>query len=311
MSASGERMPKITDLAQLIQPRTVEATESAARLVLAAGAEPGLVVALRGEISGPYSRWARTLPATFPLTLVAATDGATTIAEAVVPDPCYWSPALAHTYRLDAEAEFADGSRRELRAQIGLERWGADGANLRREGQRVVLRAAAATGSHAELEAARDAEMALVVTAPSDEFCAEASELGVAIVADLRGRSFADYVQPLRAVAWRPAVVAVLADHRAPPRLPHALPPRVAARVLRTADWPFIHLWSPWLNVIAVELDAGEPLTWNPFLKGRPVIAIRRGVSYADLHEARAACDQLQAGLAPEFNLAGYFVAPD
>jgi hypothetical protein len=33
-------------------------------------------------------------------------------------------------------------------------------------------------------------------------------------------------------------------------------------------------------------------------------------VAYADFDEARAACDRLQAELAPEFDLAGYFVAP-
>ena len=40
-----------------------------------------------------------------------------------------------------------------------------------------------------------------------------------------------------------------------------------------------------------------------------PVIAIRRGESYADFTTARAACDRLQAQLSPEFNLAGYFIA--
>jgi hypothetical protein len=38
------------------------------------------------------------------------------------------------------------------------------------------------------------------------------------------------------------------------------------------------------------------------------VIAIREGGTYADLQTARLACDHLQAALAPEFDLAGYFV---
>jgi hypothetical protein len=60
-------------------------------------------------------------------------------------------------------------------------------------------------------------------------------------------------------------------------------------------------------DVVAVELAAEErPPSWMASL-GKPVIAIRRGGAYANLHEARAACDRLQAELAPEFDLAGYF----
>ena len=61
-------------------------------------------------------------------------------------------------------------------------------------------------------------------------------------------------------------------------------------------------------DVIAVELAEGDrPPAWIAKVS-KPVIAIRRGRVYADFFEARAACDRLQAELAPDFNLAGYFV---
>ena len=48
-----------------------------------------------------------------------------------------------------------------------------------------------------------------------------------------------------------------------------------------------------WARILAVELHEGErPPAWLA-ASGKPVIAIRRGVSYADFHEARAACDRL------------------
>ena len=62
------------------------------------------------------------------------------------------------------------------------------------------------------------------------------------------------------------------------------------------------------VGAIVAKLDDGErPPRWMATC-GRPVVAIRRGAAYAGFEEARIACDRLQAELAPEFDLAGYFV---
>src|SRR5690606_20877305 len=60
---------------------------------------PGADAALRltGTIEGPTSRYARTLPAVTRITGGVAGDGI--LAEAILPEPCFWSPELPYLYR--------------------------------------------------------------------------------------------------------------------------------------------------------------------------------------------------------------------
>jgi glycosyl hydrolase family 2 len=77
-------------------------------------------VNLRGQLRGPFCSIARTLPATFGFGQ-AAGDRPNS-AEAVVTDPCLWSPEMPHLYQVDIEA--LDGERivAEYHGTIGLER---------------------------------------------------------------------------------------------------------------------------------------------------------------------------------------------
>ena len=63
-------------------------------------------------------------------------------------------------------------------------------------------------------------------------------------------------------------------------------------------------------QAIIVELQSDQRPPTSLATLNKPMIAIRRGVAFNNLHEARAACDRLQAELAPEFDLAGYVVGP-
>lgn len=151
--------------------------------------------------------------------------------------------------------------------------------------------------------------MAMLVTRPDDAFCEEAGRIGGALVVDLRGQ-ISNWTTALRRFAWFPAVMLVLVDDDAPSPLDGVGSSLVAANVIDAESGPDRLARQPWVSVLAVELEPDQrPPAWVAVC-GKPVIAIRRGVSYADFHEARAACDRLQADLAPEFNLAGYFVAP-
>jgi hypothetical protein len=51
---------------------------------------------LRGMVVGPRSRYAKTLPARLSLRPVKATAGL--LAEAFVPDPCFWSADSPYLY---------------------------------------------------------------------------------------------------------------------------------------------------------------------------------------------------------------------
>jgi Glycosyl hydrolases family 2 len=81
----------------------------------AAGHEP---ITLRGMLRGPYCEKARTLPAEFPFQDLSPARPLT--AEAVVPDPCLWSPDLPHLYRADVEAICGAQVIAEYHGEIGL-----------------------------------------------------------------------------------------------------------------------------------------------------------------------------------------------
>ncbi|MBA3483569.1 MAG: hypothetical protein H0T51_17315 [Pirellulales bacterium] len=156
----------------------------------------------------------------------------------------------------------------------------------------------------------RNAEVALVIPHPNREQCEVADENGVAIVADLR-ESAIDFDDLLQ-LTTHPAVAIILIDgHQVYScdvlRIPKGSPIAVA---IYPDDDPAVSVQIPpaWCNLIAVDLESdARPPAWLANC-GKPVVAIRSGQAYSDFYQARAACDRLQAELAPEFNLAGYFV---
>ena len=81
------------------------------------GMEPERVV-LRGTLRGPYCERSRTLPAE-----IAFRDaGKPGLIEALVPDPCTWSPELPHLYQADVEARQGQRVLAEYHGTIGLRR---------------------------------------------------------------------------------------------------------------------------------------------------------------------------------------------
>jgi hypothetical protein len=300
-----------TEIFERVEPWCFTHGESEAKFVLSV-AEPvnatgSSAVEIRGALDGPYCTTARTLPTQYALR--AGVDStAHAFAMAQVADPCFWTPALPFLYQLDLDVTL-DSRETKIDAMVGLRRWACDGASFRLNRKRVVLRGAAApqTGE-STLGIARASEAVLIVRDPPDAFCREASRHGVALIADLRGCA-AKTPARLKLLAWHPSVLVALVDDRdwscsiLSPIVPASCVVKATSDAATSAD-------RPWARALTVELHAGErPPAWLAE-SGKPVIAIRRGVSYADFHEARAACDQLQADLAPEFDLAGYFVAP-
>ncbi|MGI9428380.1 MAG: hypothetical protein ACR2NM_06965 [Bythopirellula sp.] len=295
-----------------------EQTESSASVVLEFPRD-GDVAALTGRLVGPHCQVARTLPADFsfkkttlPANLPEALsylNGVTWYKTQVI-DPCYWTPELPFLYDLQLAVEFEDGSSVDRQLRVGLTRWGPQWRDLRLENRRIVLRGASIEQPTVDvIPAARDASSALLITQYDDSFCAAADQAGVIVGLDLR--NVADSIDSiLTRLDFSPSVFLVIVDpdrHRSADfqgRLAShcivadCLSPRATAEDYANSS-----------TVVAFELDADErPPSWLS-MSSRPVIAIRRGKDYADLVEARAACDRLQAELAPEFDLAGYFVA--
>ncbi len=273
----------------------------------------GRLASFSGNLIGPHCSYARTLPATFSIpSCEGGSPGISNMSQQIaITDPCYWTPQLPYLYNFEGEMKLADGTEQSWSHTVGFRRWEVEGRNLRLERRRIVLRGAvAAAESVVDLQAARDAEVTLIVKEPSDSFLQQASESGVMVIADLRSVD-TDLTPHLIKLAWQPSVALVLLSfthNRYGFYVPHSqtlghMVHASAQLVPESVDYE-------WPSIVLVELNAGEqPPHWLA-ITDKPVIVIRRGEDYSDFAAARAACDHLQAELAPEFDLAGYFVTP-
>jgi hypothetical protein len=282
-------------------------TEHEARLMVwLAEIDARPVAEISGKLTGPHSAYARTLTTDFLLESFAPTKNMAACGEFVVVDPCYWTPSLPFLYELTVDVHFASGETITLRRDVGLRRWQASGPNFRLERVRTVLRGATASAHDpAILEVARDHEAAILVTTPGDEFCRAASRMGVGLVADVRRT---DATRELHRLSQHVCVLVALCDGA--PEAPggSSLSRPLLAVAISASSKEGGADAAAWADMVAVELSPGErPPVWLATYN-QPVVAIRHGETSADLRRARTACDRLQAELAPEFNLAGYFV---
>ncbi|MEX2172023.1 MAG: hypothetical protein WD851_22065 [Pirellulales bacterium] len=272
-----------------------EATESLARvrlrptdMKLPTGATLG------GTLAGPRCRYARTLPAVFPVRDVNGT------AEVLVTEPCYWTADLPFLYDLRIEVRNG-GTIIESREQpIGLRRLSVRGSSVFVEGKRFVFRAARLPSDKPiDWQAWRDARLAMYVVDPDEELCQSASEQGIWMVAEMSGGSLPNHVMNCPAVA---IVVVTPAELASAERLSGG-----ALIGARTTDDGFVPK-APNPDLLVREVQdiavSKRELAGCP----RPVVVIRSHESFTSLAAARATCEQLQRDLAPELNLAGYIV---
>jgi hypothetical protein len=271
-------------------PRLRIATDSAAEVELRQ--VDGSASAISGVVYGPRCEYARTLPTQFRVA-----DGRVTI-----PEPCYWTPKLPFLYELAADESGVDGVA-AIRT-LGLRRLAARGPSLYWESRRMVLRGARLPALAADRVAAvRSAEAAVLLQRPSREQCAIGDRYGVALVADERSSPSANEV--MERLAGSPSVALVLfrAD-----QLPPDAEKGLGGGCLLTACLRGDEAPPAWADALAVEVGPAERPPAALADAGKPVIVIRRGAPYPDVQAARSACDRLQAELAPQFDLAGYFV---
>ena len=294
------------DERQIIGVRLAEASASRA-LVEVSGLAAAAKWDVSGVLRGPMCQYARTLPAAYQSAVDAT--GQVTFA---VPEPCYWTPELPFLYRLTLEWKGAGGTAAPFDRTVGLRGLYCRRRDLMLESKRFVLRGGRANRLDIEeLPLARKAETALVVDDPSDELCEAASLKGVLLLADLRSVGEL-WLRRVEEFAWMPAVAMALVsaeqlraavDGRDGVKVAIDVP--VAQVVDCSAPASVLHEAA---NVVAMELAMGErPPDWIAAY-GKPVLAMCRGGAEGDYREMRASCDRLQAELAPEFDLAGYFV---
>jgi hypothetical protein len=275
--------------------RLQHASDSQAEVeVLGPGTTP--VLGLSGEVYGPKCEFARTLPTKYPVTG----------SKILIPEPCYWTPQLPFLYELELRWQDAEGGDHSFKRLVGLRRLSPRRNSLYWDSRRVVLRGMRVPMVTADLIAAARAADVTLLTPPTDEQCALADRFGTPLIADLRDAdSTADHLARL---VEHPSVAMVLVNDRQ--LFPSEIEQLPLGGIYAVAvDAPCATPLAPWSNVIVVELQPGDRPHAALAHCAKPVIAIRRGESYADFAAARAACDRLQTELSPEFNLAGYFVA--
>ncbi len=344
-----------TNLASRLEIFFGEANEAEARIYARLPSDAPLEgYKLSGRLVGPECRFAKTLPATIPF--IDRGPGKGLLAEAIVPDPCFWKPELPFLYRAIVEVYSsrsvvrpvitAERDDYTLDRPFGIRRLGAIGRSLYLDGKRWVARGACVDrATESDLLAARDASAALMLPAPGDAFCVEASRLGVPLFVCLRGDGHvaaslqdapsesrrdsstcqSQLATEIRRLAQWPAVFAIILD-----RTIEVSDEALAARNTLLAThfgteppaWAQLAIFNigpsdssiPSLSLEARSVSEGSAMPQSdssiPTLDGStiPMIAVRRLPEPASIADSRAACDRLQFDLAAVDDFAGYFV---
>lgn len=276
------------------------------------GQPSGQGLTLAGYVRGPHSLYSTTLPATIPL--VDCGPGESLLARALIPDPCFWSPELPHLYDVHVEVRRGDEVLTAIDRQWGLRALVPRGRFFYDHGRRAVLRGMGwplPNGmpgreiASPDLLAWHDLPAVLATFNPSDELCADASRVGVAIIACLTA-SDVDVLEQTRRLA-RHAAVTVLAIEQPEPisRELRQAASAIVARLVRSRQ-PIPD--DERADAFLCQIDSSQEA---PALASiaRPVIVWRPlAAPMVDLAGARLAADELQADLAQLGDFAGYLV---
>jgi hypothetical protein len=270
-----------------------------ARLPLADGGER---YRLSGSVTGPYCRYNHTLPAKIPL--VDRGPGSGLLAQAIVPDPCFWSPELPMVYRAHIELQCSGNTVARAQRLLGIKPLGVRGSQIVCEGRNLVLRAV--RWEHVPptpLSAWRELAAAIDIDEPEDAWLEEASQLGVWVIARIQ-RPGGEPSAAVRRLARWPAVAVIAVGSAADARLSHPTGNCILAQVA-PATGPSQP--EPWCQAMIASADQAGDLAAAKGSGSRPVL-VERDAQADNLAAARRACDLLQAEFAGRGQFAGYIV---
>jgi hypothetical protein len=274
----------------------------------------GAKIQFTGHLIGPSCDFAHTLPARIPFVQRRSDDRL--LAEAIIPDPCFWTPDLPFLYRAELELRAGGNTLAAIYRTVGIRRLGASAKSLLFEGKRFVLRGVRRKFEISNLESqidrdaafARESWTAIVVASPDDELCSFAGRRGILLVADLTHREPAcdTSFEHLRRLASWPAVgIAVMAteaDLRG--NIHDAAPNLLLAQQVRAGEPLDL---KPWAQLALTESSNPADFVRTAAQCRSPLIACRNGQPDS-LSAGRLACDTLQRDLAPYGDFAGYIV---
>lgn len=257
---------------------------------------------VQGLVQGPHCPGTRMLTARFPLKDLG--PGETPLAAAEIPDPCCWTDELPAVYEITASLY---SGKHEIATQtfsFGIRALGVGGTNFYRMGKRVVIRALNASMlAETALSHWKETLATMIAEDPADKLCAEASALGVPLLARFTNAA-PPTIDRLRKLASFAAVAGVILESET--ELDHAVgglhpnwlcieqrPPRCELPAAR------------WANALLVPADDAARLVHTANV---PILAFRPLESRLPLEQARQSCDRLQRDLARSGQFAGYVV---
>lgn len=254
---------------------------------------------LTGTVRGPFAEGTRTLPATVAFRELGVRDGARWW-EAVVPDPCPWTPQSPLSYRVSAELRDGDRVVETVERRLGLRALGVRGTSLYLAGKRWVLRGVSATSVDGiDWPMWREQHASLYCTAADDATLTAASSQGTPVVVELGATADAGTIR--RLASW-PCVFVVVIPATAPLDLagPEFRQVVVAHFADGTTPTPS---WSQAAVVSLAALESQVRLTPAVPIFVRDPLPARQ-----DFPAARRAVDDLQAQTAPQGDFAGFIV---
>lgn len=276
-------------------------TEARVYVQLHGAVEPDTQLA--GTLHGPFSKLARTLPAR--VSLVDLGPGPTPLAQAVVPDPCFWTPESPFYYTVEVEVRRAGQAVETAQRMLGIRPLAVDGRDLRLAARRFVVRGVfEADSTDEKLANWHVAGAARYAIAPDDALCAAASEEGVLLLAAVEGPPHTWQRELDRLAQWPAVGTAIVPDKQLPADLKR---PR---NLLLAQEWTENDAppSAPWADLVVCPADQIARLTETGRRLSIPVVAVRRLAAPLPIDVARTECDRLQRDLAPYGNLAGYIV---
>jgi hypothetical protein len=289
---------------EIFYGETNEARSSVYARLSVGGDTTGL--SLSGRVTGPECLYSRTLTSTIPLRDLG--PGPALLAEAVVPDPCFWSPEMPSLYEVFVEL-WRDGQVIEtVNRQLGIRMFGRRGRNLFFNGRRWVCRGVyRSKGVANDLSVWRDMATAMIEPHPSDALCEASSRQGVFLVPVISG-SPEEIRREVRRIARWPSVGLAIIDAGGldTNELLRSALNVVLAQCSSTGERVELEGWA---NAVVGYVEDPETFA-RQFAECRlPVLGGRRNDEATTLADARRECDRLQRELAPFGDFAGYIIA--
>jgi hypothetical protein len=263
-------------------------------------------VQITGSVNGPGCKYAHTLPATVALRNLD--PGPFSLAEARIPDPCFWTPEEPYLYTVEVTAQLGEEVLATQRRTLAIRRLGVQRNSLFLDAKRWVPRAVAIESSSApSLDDCHAATLGCVVDDPSDDMCGQATQIGVLLVAKITTDA-GDVTAEVQRLARFGAVGFVIVENPPPATDEMSNVARNVVLCHLVCDDRSGDTLPSWAETIVYEVEDLQRAAQFAAECALPVIAWRRSAETNHPAAARVACDALQRDLAPHGDFAGYFV---